>query len=56
MKLTDYLIICKTNVVLLLTNLVIFTLKVMHLEKKRCCKTNNKYIYHDQAQGFFRLP
>ena len=55
-KFTNCLIIGITNVVILLTYMVAFSINVMHLEKKRCSKTNNKYINHDQAQCFFRLP
>ena len=54
-KFTNCLIIGITNVVILLTYMVAFTINKMHLEKKRCSKTNNKYINHDQAQCFFRF-
>ena len=55
-KFTNCLIIGINNVVILLTYMVAFTINEMHLEKKTCSKTNNKYINHDQAQGFFTLP
>ena len=55
-KFTNCLIIGITNVVTLLIYMVAFDINEIHLEKKRCSKTNNKYINHDQAQCFFRLP